>query len=204
MDLRAEPLVLSVPAIEAKRYYSVQLCDCNCYNYGYVGSRATGDDAGDYIVVGPDWKGETPAGIKKVFRGSTQFFIAIYRTRLFNPGDMDNVIKVQAGYKLQPLSKHLNHAPPPPAPAVTFPKINKDLVKKNFFEFLDFMLQIAFAQPLEKDIRTKLAKTGVGAGKTFSFKDLSLKQKAEIALGMKQGDRKIEEAITRAGVGMNG
>ena len=67
LDLRAEPIVLSVPAVEKSRYYSLQLCDGNTYNYGYVGSRATGNDAGDYMVVGPDWKGETPAGIKNVF-----------------------------------------------------------------------------------------------------------------------------------------
>ena len=46
------------------------LCDGNTFNYGYIGSRATGNDAGDYMVVGPDWKGETPAGIKKVFRST--------------------------------------------------------------------------------------------------------------------------------------
>ena len=38
MDLRAEPMVISVPAVEQKRYYSVQLCDGNTYNYGYIGS----------------------------------------------------------------------------------------------------------------------------------------------------------------------
>src|SRR3954463_4308042 len=66
MDLRAEPVVLSVPAVDPKRYYSVMLCDVN--TYGYIGSRATGSEAGDYMVVGPDWKGATPAEIKKVFR----------------------------------------------------------------------------------------------------------------------------------------
>jgi hypothetical protein len=44
MDLRAEPLVLSVPAVDPKRYYSVMLCDGNTYNYGYMGSRTTGSD----------------------------------------------------------------------------------------------------------------------------------------------------------------
>ena len=61
MDLRAEPIVLSVPAVDPKRYYSVMLCDGNTYNYGYIGSRATGSEAGDYMVVGPDWKGDDPA-----------------------------------------------------------------------------------------------------------------------------------------------
>src|SRR5437899_8945674 len=60
MDLRAEPMVLSVPAVDKKRYYSVMLCDGNTYNFGYIGSRATGSEPGDYMVVGPDWKGATP------------------------------------------------------------------------------------------------------------------------------------------------
>src|SRR5262249_53042260 len=101
LDLRAEPYVLSGPTGEKNRYYSVQLCDGNTFNYGYIGSRATGNEAGDYMVVGPDWKGETPAGIKKVFRATTQFSLVIFRTQLFNPDDMLNVVKVQGGYKAQ-------------------------------------------------------------------------------------------------------
>ena len=116
MDVRAEPMVLSVPAVEKSRYYAVQLCDGNTYNFGYIGSRATGNEAGDYMVVGPDWKGETPPGIKKVFRSTTQFPLAGYRTQLFNPADMPNVIKVQAGYKAQPLSAYLGQPAPPQAP----------------------------------------------------------------------------------------
>ena len=62
-DLRAEPLVLCMPKIEKSRYYVVQLVDMYTFNYGYIGSRATGNDAGCYMVAGPDWKGETPLGI---------------------------------------------------------------------------------------------------------------------------------------------
>ena len=113
LDLRAEPIVISVPAIDAKRYYSVQLCDGNTYNFGYIGTRATGTDAGDYMVVGPDWKGETPAGIKKVFRSGTQFALAIFRTQLFDPADIDNVKEVQAGYKAAPLPPILKQPAPP-------------------------------------------------------------------------------------------
>ena len=66
LDLRAEPMVVSVPAVEKDRYYSVQLIDGNTYNFGYIGSRATRTQPGDYLVVGPDWKGEKPNGIKQV------------------------------------------------------------------------------------------------------------------------------------------
>ena len=135
IDLRAEPVVISVPAIDKSRYYSVQLCDGNTFNYGYIGTRTTGPEAGDYMVAGPDWKGETPPGIKKVFTSSTQFSMVIFRTQLFKPGDMPNVIKIQNDYKMQPLSAFLKQPAPPAAPAVNFPKINKELVKANFFEY---------------------------------------------------------------------
>ena len=171
MDLRAEPIVLSVPAVEKKRYYSVMLCDGNTFNYGYIGSRATGNEAGDYMVVGPDWKGATPPGIKKVFRSSTQFSAVAYRTQLFNAQDMPNVVKIQAGYKVQPLSAYLKQAAPPAAAAINFPKINKEMVKTGFFDYLDFALQFAPAGPDENEIRAKLARIGVGAGKNFSIEE---------------------------------
>jgi hypothetical protein len=203
LDLRAEPVVLSLPAVDPKRYYSVQLCDGNTYNYGYIGTRATGSEAGDYMVVGPDWKGETPAGIKKVFQSSTQLSLAIYRTQLFNPDDLDNVKKVQAGYKVQTLSAYLNQTRPS-ASAIDFPKIDKELVKTNFFEYLDFALQFAPSSPNEADIRDKLARLGIGPGKTFNFKDLSLEHKLEIGLGMKEGQRKVDEAVAHVGKDING
>jgi len=204
MDLRAEPIVLSVPAVDPKRYYSVMLCDGNTYNYGYIGTRATGSEAGDYMVVGPDWKGAPPPQIKKVFRSSTQFSLAGYRTQLFNADDLDNVKKVQADYKVQTLSAYLNQPSPPPAPAINFPKIDKELVKTNFFDYLDFALQFAPAEANETDIRAQLVRMGVGSGKTFKFKDLSLEAKAEFLLGLKEGERKVDEAVANAGKSING
>ena len=204
LDLRAEPIVLSVPAVEKDRYYSVMLCDGNTYNYGYIGSRATGSDAGDYLVVGPDWNGKTPVGIKKVFRSTTQFTLAAYRTQLINPADMPNVAKVQAGYKVQPLSAYLGQPAPAAAPAINFPKINAQMVKTGFFDYLDFALQFAPAGPEEAAIRAKLARIGVGPGKKFDFKDLSLEHKAEVGLGMKDGEAKIEKYLNSGMKDING
>ena len=204
MDLRAEPLVLSVPAVEKPRYYAVMLEDGNTFVYGYIGSRATGNDAGDYMVAGPNWKGETPPGIKKVFQSTTQFSLAAYRTQLIGADDMDNVIKIQAGYKAQPLSAYLKQPPPPAAPVVAFPKINKEMVKTNFFEYLDFSLQFAPPGPEEKEIRAKLASIGVGPGKTFNFKDLPLAHKVEIGLGMKDGEAKVDKYLSDEQKSING
>jgi len=204
LDLRAEPIVLSVPAVEKTRYYSVMLCDGNTFNYGYIGSRATGSDAGDYMVVGPNWQGVTPPGIKKMFRSSTQFSAVAYRTQLFNAADMPNVEKVQAGYKVQTLSAYLKQPSPPAAPAVDFPKIDKELVKTNFFEYLDFALQFAPPGPEERVIRETLARIGVGPGKTMDFKNLPLEQKLEIGLGMKEGEAKVEKYLADGQKNING
>src|SRR6202051_4823817 len=204
MDLRAEPVVLSVPAMDPKRYYSVMLCDGNTYNYGYIGTRATGSEPGDYMVVGPDWKGATPPGIKKVFRSSTQLSLAGWRTQLFNPEDLDNVKKVQAGYKVQTLSAYLKQPAATAAAAIDFPKIDKEMVKTNFFDYLDFALQFAPAQEKQQEIRAQLARIGVGPGKTMNFKDLSIEDKLEIGLGMKEGDRKVDEGVANGGNAVNG
>lgn len=142
--------------MDPKRYYSVMLDDGNTYNYGYIGSRATGNEAGDYMVVGPNWNGARPSGIRKVFRSSRQFSLAAHRTQLLNVGDMANVEKVQSGHRVQPLSTVLNQPPPPPAPAIDFPKIDKELAKTNFFDDLDFALQFAHAQAKERDFRAQL------------------------------------------------
>jgi hypothetical protein len=204
MDLRAEPIVISVPAVDKKRYYAVMLNDGNTFNYGYIGSRATGSDAGDYLVVGPRWKGETPPGIKKTFHSTTDFSLAVFRTQLFDAKDMPNVEKVQAGYKLQPLSAYLKQPAPPAAPAIDWPKIDKELVKTNFFDYLDLALQFAPPGPEEEGIRAKLASIGVGPGKKFNFKDLSLEHKAAIALGLKEGDKKVDQAVAQLGKSING
>jgi hypothetical protein len=204
LDLRAEPMVLSVPAVEKSRYYSVMLCDGNTFNYGYIGSRATGSEPGNYMIVGPDWKGATPAGIKKVFHSTTQFSLAVYRTQLFNPPDMPNVVKVQSGYKAQPLSAFLKQPAPPAAPAINFPKINSELVKTNFFDYLDFSLQFAPAGPEEIAIREKLARLGIGAGKKFDFNSLSPEQKAAVVEGVKAGEAAVEDGVKHIGTKING
>jgi hypothetical protein len=195
LDLRAEPMVISVPAVANGRYYSVQLTDGNAYNYGYIGSRATGIDPGDYLVVGPDWKGETPAGIRKVFHSTTPFALSIFRTQLFNAADMSNVVKVQAGYKAQPLSAFLKQTAPPPAPKIDFLPATTVGIKDHFYEYLDAALQYVPVTPEDKAIRARLATIGIGPGKAFEFKDLSLEHKAAVLLAMKEGDDKVDKYL---------
>src|SRR5262245_18567642 len=100
VDLRADPIVFCVPEVDPGRYYAVQLTDMYAFYYGYVGSRATGNGAGCYLVAGPGWQGETPPGIARVFRSETEFGLVLFRTQLFDAADIENVRKIQAGYRV--------------------------------------------------------------------------------------------------------
>jgi hypothetical protein len=186
-DLRAEPIVLTVPPIEKDRYFSVQLIDWYTFNFDYIGSRTTGNDGGSFMIAGPGWKGEPPKGVKKVFRSETEFVFALYRTQLFSSDDLDNVKKVQAGYKAEPLSAFLGQPAPAPAPAVDFIKpLTPDEEKTSlaFFNILNFTLQFGPTDPSETELMARFAKIGVGLGKTFDASTLSPEIKTAIEQGM--------------------
>jgi hypothetical protein len=204
MDLRAEPIVLCVPAVEKRRYYSIQLTDMYAFNYGYVGSRATGNDAGCYMVSGPDWKGEVPAGIAKVFPSETQFSLAIYRTQLFDPADIENVKKVQAGYRVQPLSAFLKQ-PAPPAPlAPKFPVFSESAFKTDFIAYLNFLMQFTPPVPEETALRARFAEIGIAPRKPYEFKSLPLEDRIGVGLGIKDGFESIQKRRNEIGTEANG
>jgi hypothetical protein len=207
LDLRAEPIVLCMPEIEKTRYYDVQLVDMYTDNYAYVGSRTTGNGAGCYLVAGPNWKGEMPKGIAKEFRSETQFSLVIYRTQLFDPADMDNVKKIQAGYEVQPLSAFLGKPAPPAAPAINWPKFEQAAFTTDFAEYLDFLLQ--FGPPtgtaaVEIPLREKFAKIGIGPGRKVEPKNLSPEMKASLGDAIKAAFAKIGQTADDVGTVVNG
>lgn len=104
------------------------------------------------MVVGPGWKGETPEGIKKVYVSQTDFGVLVIRTQLFDPADIDNVVKIQAQYKMQPLSAFLKTNPPPAASAVDFIKPltkNEQKTSLEFFNIMNFVLGYSPTVPSE-------------------------------------------------------
>ncbi|MDP3937601.1 MAG: DUF1254 domain-containing protein [Deltaproteobacteria bacterium] len=207
MDLRAEPFVFCNPEIEKSRYFSVQLVDMYTYNYGYIGSRATGNVAGCHMVAGPSWKGEKPAGIGQVFRSETDFSLAIIRTQLFNPADIDNVKKIQAGYRALTLSKFQDKPSPAAAPEVAWPKIDKKLADADPFAYLNFVLTLCpptGPAAVEVPMRNRFAKIGVEAGKPFSLDNFTPEQKAALETGMKSGVEKIKQTVGKLGKDVNG
>jgi hypothetical protein len=195
-DLRTEPLVFTVPEIEPGRYYSLQFIDAYTHNFAYVGTRATGNGGGAYLLAGPRWQGETPAGIEAVIRSETDFAFVLYRTQLFNPADIDNVKKIQAGYRVQPLSQFLGKSAPAAAPDVHFvkpPTAKEQRTSLEFFNILNFVLQFCPPHPSEQDLMARLAGLGIGAGQKFDAQALPPEIDQAIQAGMADGWKAYEE-----------
>lgn len=195
MDLRAEPLVLTLPPIEKDRYYSVQLIDLFTFNFDYLGTRTTGNGGGTFLVAGPDWKGETPKGIDKVLRSECQLGLGVYRTQLFNSGDLENVKKIQDGYKAEPLSAFLGKQAPAAAPAIDWIKPLKAGDARDSLEFLNqlgFLLQFCPTNPSEVDLRARFAKIGIEPGKPLDIASLSPEMQKALKDGMQDGQNEID------------
>jgi hypothetical protein len=122
-----------------------------------------------------------------VLRADTELVFALYRTQLFNPGDIDNVKKIQAGYKVQPLSAFLGQAAPAAPAPIDFikPLTSQDeKTSLEFFKILNFVLRACPTLPSEKELMAQFAGIGVGAGKTFDTGKLSPELKKAIEEGM--------------------
>jgi hypothetical protein len=185
-DLRAEPLVLTMPAVDKGRYYSVQFVDLYTFNFAYVGSRATGNEGGTFLLAGPNWKGETPPGISAVIRCETEFALVVYRTQLFDPKDIENVKAIQERYKVQPLSRFLGQKPPAAMPPMDFMApldARGERKSLDFFSLLNYLLQFCPTDPSETSLMKLFAKIGVGAGQTFDAATL----KPEIVKAIEDG-----------------
>ncbi len=207
LDLRAEPMVLCVPEVEAGRYYSIQLTSLYTYNFAYIGSRATGNGAGCYAVAGPDWTGDKPEGIAEVFQSETQFVFGIYRTQLFNAADMPNVQKIQAKYVVEPLSAFLKQPAPPAAPAIDWPPVNSADVQKNPLNYLNFLLQFGPAvgtAAVELPLRAKFAELGIEPGKPFPLDSYTPDQEKALLEAGKSASLLIEDHAGEGGRMENG
>ena len=141
-----------------------------------------------YLLAGPGWKGETPKGIKAVIRSETEFAFVLYRTQLFDPGDIDNVKTIQAGYKVEPLSAFLGTAgarrPPPPIDFIKPLSADEEKTSPAFFTELNFILQFCPTNPAETELMARFAKLGIGAGKTFDPDALSPEIRKAVEDGM--------------------
>jgi hypothetical protein len=192
LDLRAEPMVLSLPAVAAPRYYVNQWFDLYTHNFAYTGVRATGRGVASYLFAGPRWMGEIPKGISKVFDAETEFVGTLTRTQLLGPDDVAAMKAVQDSYELIPLSQFMGTPAPAPPPAVVWPVWDAARAEGlDFIVYLNALLDFMPAQASEQEMFTRFAQIGIGAGRAFDSSALA----PEIRTAMEEGVAEAAKAL---------
>lgn len=206
MDLRSEPMVISVPEIK-DRYYVIQFIDLFTHNFAYIGTRSTGTEAGDYLFVGPKWKGDIPEGkFKKVFRSESELVTTIGRTQLLGKDDLPNVIAVQKELKAQPMSTFLGKDTKKAAPQLEWLDLNPaDLTNAKFIDYFNFYLTLV--QPFNEEdqpLLKEFEKVGIAPGATFNSADYSPEIVAAIEAGVQEGMADIKNKAGNIAEQVNG
>ena len=102
LDLSKGPQVLHVPDFSG-RYYSVQFTDPFGVNFVYVGTRNTGTQAGDYLITGPDWKGQVPSSMTQISSPNNSVLV-LGRVLVYTDSDLSTAYDLSKQIQLTPLS----------------------------------------------------------------------------------------------------
>jgi len=197
IDVSDEPVILQVPKIDGDRYFVMQFTDLYTFNFEYVGSRATGNQGGKYLVAGPDWKGETPKGIDKVLHSETNLIFLIGRTELDSPSDVPNLKKIQEQYKLIPLHEYTKQtAPSVKKYNMPLPEWKEsDYSSPEFINVLNALLQYTSEDSSEKELRANFAKIGIVPGVPFDSSKYSPETIKAIEKGIEEAKLELDAKI---------
>ena len=211
LDLKPEPLILSVPDTKG-RYYVMQMLDAWTNVFAAPGKRTTGTGKGDFAIVGPEWRGQLPAGMMEI-RSPTQLVWLLGRTQTNGVADFAAVNAVQQQYKLTPLSAWTGgDAPSAAAPAVaangdqaTPPVVQvRDMDAATFFSRFAALLPDNPPAPDDAPMVEKLARLGIAPGKPFLLDKPDAASARAIQGGAKDGLASIVALAKNTPAGTNG
>ena len=202
-DLRAEPMVVTVPAID--RFYILPFHDLYTVFAGYVSAATTGTGPGRYLLAGPSWTGATPEGFDGIIRASTDFVGCLGRTAFDH--DIDVLRRIQHSYAVTPLHEVAEAAAPAPAAPVAWPTWDEAAATGiRFFDMLDFLLTFAPALDEDRAVRDRLASIGLDGSGTFESSRLDDETRAALEQGLADGIAHLDDvaAHTDSSTGMFG
>lgn len=174
LDLTKEPMIVSVPDTHG-RYYLLPMLDMWTDVFASPGWRTTGTQAGDFAVVPPGWSGSLPAGVVRI-DAPTPYVWIIGRTKTDGPADYEAVNKIQAGFKVSPISHWGKAAEPivgsadPAVDMKTPPKIAVDTMPAG--KFFAYAAEIFKLQPphiTDQPILALMQRIGIERGKSFDI-----------------------------------
>ena len=174
LDLTKEPMVVSVPDTGG-RYYLLPMLDMWSDVFASPGWRTTGTRAGNFLVMPRGWSGTVPAGFTQI-EALTPYVWIIGRTKTDGPADYDAVHKIQAGYKITPLSEWGKTPKPvevkvdPSIDMKTPPKIQVDTMHVgNYFAYAAELLKSQPPHLTDQPIIAQMKRIGIEPGKSFDM-----------------------------------
>jgi hypothetical protein len=184
LDLRGGPVVLTVPEV-TDRYYVMQFEDLFGCNDLFVGSRATGNAAGSYLLMGPTWEGEAPEGFSGSFRFETELVFLLGRTQLLGPDDQPALAEVMRQYRLEPYEV-FRGGDAPSLPTFDWPHWDDEASRdERFIGYLNTLLPLCEPiHPSETEMFARFASIGIGPGVSFDPDALSDEQRQAIVQGI--------------------
>jgi len=174
LDLASEPMIVSVPDTGG-RYYLLPMLDMWTDVFASPGWRTTGTQAGNFLVTPPGWSGTVPSGMTRI-GAPTPYVWIIGRTKTDGPQDYDAVHKIQAGYKITPLSEWGKPAQPrlrkvdPSVDMKTPPKAQVDAMSAGkFFASAAELLKVNPPHITDQPIIAQLKRIGIEPGESFDL-----------------------------------
>lgn len=199
-------MILSVPNTEG-RYYTIQFQDAYTNTFNYVGKRTTGTVEGNYVIVGPDWQGELPAGLP-VIKSPTNTVWALGRTLVDGPADLPAVRSLQQQYTLTPLSLYPGSPPTelPPIPNPNPLPRPQDVGKSGiqFFDELSALLKDNPPPADESPLLERFAQVGIGVNRQPSQEVTDPDILAGLTQGIVEAERLIDQKWLNIGTTTNG
>lgn len=196
-DVSTDPLVVTVPDA-GNRYYGLQMMEMYSDIFAYAGLRATGNKAGNYLIVGPDWTGQMPDGIISVFRSPTPTGMLLLRIVIKNRDELAPVHELQDQSVLTPLPYWLDKKPfvaddrdvidpaPGSAPLAFFANMNRAMTENP---------PPAKDQPLVAMMQS----VGIGPGQPADFDLLDAATRAGLERAVKDGLALLDQVSKSGG-----
>jgi len=174
LDMTKEPMIVSAPDTDG-RYYLLPMLDMWSDVFASPGWRTTGTQAGNFLITPPGWSGAVPEGMTRI-PAPTPYVWIIGRTKTDGPADYDAVHKIQAGYKITPLSQWGKQAQPvtatvdPTVDMKTPPKVQVDTMPAGkFFAYAADVLKANSPHITDQPMIAQLKKIGIEPGKSFDL-----------------------------------
>src|SRR5262245_24896502 len=214
LDLTSEPIVLVVPAMQGKRWWIMQVIDAWNDVPAAPGSRTHGQKGGTFVIVGPNFKGDPPAGLE-VIRCDTSIAMLGGRTYVGGSSDLPAVHKIQDQYQLVPLSawkgSDARYTPPETVPVkpgvdakTPLPAQVLALPAERFFDSLASQLVNNPPRPADAPVMARLAKLGVTPGAKFQMDGFDAETRKAIEEGVAAGQKAIRDEESKMGEIVNG